>query len=120
MAHHNQLLLPFASLDFAGRDTVTLGEIARKLGGSLDHFANLVEDGTIVACDLTRHIGGRRMVRVPVEEYRRFVLSRMTTTRRTEFLGELPTATRREIAEECLARMPRHELAELLRRHTAA
>lgn len=115
-----RLLLPFASLDIPGRDVVTLGEIARKLGGSIDHYSNLVDDGTIVACDLARHIGGRRMLRVPIEEYRHFVLSRLTGKRRTEFVRELPLITRREIAAECIAHMPPEELAELLRRHSAA
>lgn len=116
----HQLLLPFASLDFSGREAVTLAEIAAKLGGTSEHYANLVEDGTLVAVDLTRHVGSRRMIRVPIEEYRRFVLSRLTGKRRAEFLDELPTATRRELANEFFASLPEAERAELFRRHSAA
>lgn len=116
----SQLLLPFASLDFSGRETVTLAEIAAKLGGSVDHYANLVEDGTLTALDLTRHMGSRRMIRIPIEEYRRFVLSRLTGKRRAEFLDELPNSTRSELADEFVSRMSEPERAALLRRLSAA
>lgn len=100
-----QLHLPFACLDFPGRSTVTLAEIAQKLGGTAQHYINLVEDGTITALDLTRHVGSRRMLRIPIEEYQRYVLSRLTRRDRQNFLAELPPETLRELAAEIAARL---------------
>lgn len=105
MAALQQLRLPFDCLDFPGRATVTLGEIAEKLGGSWQHYSNLVDDGTLVALDLKRHTGSRRVLRVPVDEYRRFVVARLTGPARTEFLAELPRETLREIAACIAARL---------------
>lgn len=100
-----QLLLPFACLDFSGRSTVTLGEIAQKLGGTVQHYANLVDDGTLVALDLKRHTGSRRMIRIPVDEYRRFVLAKLTSHERQAFIAELPPETLRELAAAIAARL---------------
>jgi hypothetical protein len=108
-----QMLLPFAALDFAGRSTVTLSEIALKLGGTAEHFAHLVDDGTLVAIDLSRHVGSRRMIRIPIEEYRRFVVQRLTGQRRAEFLAELTPATRLALAQEVLASLSPAERAAL-------
>lgn len=95
-----QLLLPFASLDFPGRNVVTVAEIAEKLGATIQHVLNLIEDGSLVACDLARHVGSRRMARVPVEEYRNFILKRLTGASRAEFLTQLPRATLSQIRDE--------------------
>lgn len=92
-----QLLLPFASLEFPGRGLVTIPEISEKLGCTVQHIINLVEDGTLVSCDLARHVGSRRMIRVPVEEYRSLLLNRLSGTRRKEHLTELPEEAAREI-----------------------
>lgn len=108
-----QLLLPFASLDFASRSTVTLSEIAAKLGGTAEHFGHLVDDGTLVAVELSRHVGSRRMIRIPIEEYRRFVLQRLTGQRRADFLAELPPVTRLALAREVLASLSPAERAAI-------
>jgi len=101
MAHVAQSLLPFASLDFTGRDTVTTPEIARKLGVSVDHLGNMILDGTIVALDLARHRGkSRACYRVAIEEYRKFVLSRLTGEKRHEFLKELPASVLAQLRTE--------------------
>jgi hypothetical protein len=100
-----QLQLPFACLDFPGRATVTLAEIAAKLGGTVQHYFHHIDDGSLVALDLRTHRGSRRMLRVPVDEYRRFVLAKLTSTKRPEFLAELPRETLREIAAEIAARL---------------
>lgn len=99
--HATQLQLPFDCLDFPGRATVTLAEIATKLGGSTQHYSNLIDDGTLTALDLTGHTGSRRMLRVPVDEYRRFVLACLTNReKRADFIGELPQRTLLEIRAE--------------------
>jgi hypothetical protein len=111
-----QLLLPFASLDFLGRHYVTLSEIAEKLGGTPEHFSNLVDDGTLVAFDLARHVGSRRMIRIPIEEYRRFVVSRLTGKKRAEFLAEVPPDSLSGILDDILAQLPREKLVDLAKR----
>lgn len=100
MPQPQQLLLPFASLDFPGRNVVTVAEIADKLGVTIQHVLNLIEDGSLIACDLARHVGSRRMVRVPVEEYRTFILKRLTGATRQEFIAGLPRTTLAQIREE--------------------
>lgn len=105
MSHEQQLLLPFACLDFSGRSTVTLQEIAQKLGVSCDTLERQIDDGTLVALDLARHQTSRRLLRVPVDEYRRYVLARLTGPARREFIAHLPTETLREIAREIAARL---------------
>lgn len=49
----------------------------------------------------------RRMLRVPVEEYRNFVVLRLTGPRRTEFIKQLPVSTRLELIEELKASLKR-------------
>jgi len=100
-----QLSLPFACLDFFGRGAVTAGEIADKLGCTPRHIIHLIEDGSIVGLDVTRHLGSKRMLRVPVDEYRRYVIGRLNGAGRSEFIAELPEATLREIAREIAARL---------------
>ena len=101
MAHVAQTLLPFLSLEFPGRDTVTTPEIARKLNISVDHLGNMILDGTIVALDLARHKGkSRACYRITIEEYRKFVLARLTSERRHEFLRELPEPVLRQLRAE--------------------
>jgi hypothetical protein len=101
MAYAAQSLLPFLSLDFPGRDTVTTPEIAKKLGISVDHLGNLILDGTITALDLARHKGkSRACYRIAIEEYRKFILSRLTGEKRHEFLRELPEPVLRQLRAE--------------------
>ena len=105
MALPVQLSLPFACLDFPGRSTVTAGEIALKLGVTTRHILHLIEDGTIHALDLPRHSGSRSLLRVPVDEYRAFVIAKLTSATRREFIAELPPETLREIAREIAERL---------------
>lgn len=105
MIHTAQIELPFACLDFSGRDTVRLDEIARKLGVSLDTLERLVDDGSLVAVNLARHTGSRRLLRVAVDEYRRFVLTRLTGPARAQFIDALPKETLRELRAEIDARL---------------
>lgn len=69
----------FPSLDFPGRATVTVGEIADKLGYSPKHICNLIEDGSLIDIDGRRKGRVKRSTRVPIESYHAFVLNRLST-----------------------------------------
>lgn len=99
-----QLSLPFACLDFPGRDTVAVWEIAAKLGVSRQHVWEHIDSGTLVAVD-TKLVSSRGNLRVPVDEYRRWVLARFTGPARRTFIAELPDATLRQIAAEIAERL---------------
>ncbi len=99
----------FHSLDFPGRTVLYLWEVAQKLGGTVQHYLNLIDSGELVAIDTGSRANGktRRMLRVPVEEYRNFVVLRLTGPRRTEFIKQLPVSTRLELIEELKASLKR-------------
>ena len=84
-------------------------EVAQKLGGTVQHYLNLIDSGELVAIDTGSRANGkpRRMLRVPVEEYRNFVVLRLTGPRRTEFIKQLPVSTRLELIEELKASLKR-------------
>ena len=71
---------PFPGLDFPGRATVAVWEIAKKLSVTPTHILDHIRAGSLRALD-TKCMGERSNMRVTVEEYRRFVLSRLTNTR---------------------------------------
>ena len=102
-----QLQLPFACLDFPGRETVAVWEIAAKLGVSRKHILDHIDAGTIVAVD-TKIVSTRSNMRVPVDEYRRWVLVRLTGPARRTFLAELPESVLLEIARESCALLGLH------------
>lgn len=95
-----QLVFPFTSLDFPGRVTLMVDEIAERLGVTAQHILDLVEEGELVAVDLAGKGASRRTVRIPVESYRTFIVQRMTGLIRREFLRTLPKATLRELRRE--------------------
>ncbi len=95
-----QLVFPFASLDFPGRAVLTVDEISERLGVTSQHVLDLVEENELPALDLAGKNATRRTVRVPAESYREFVLSRMTGPMRSEFMRQLPKATLRELRRE--------------------
>jgi hypothetical protein len=106
-----QIMLPFASLDFpADRTSIALWEMAAKLGCSTDHLLNEAEAGAIAGVDLRGANASRRNIRVPIEAYRAYVIERMTGPFRREFLRELPRAVLRQL----LLDVDRTTLAELL------
>lgn len=92
----------FASLDFPGRTTVLLWEIAERLGCSVNHLLELVDQGELAGVDVSSRKVSRRAMRVPVECYRDFVLQRLTgpVDFRMRFLRDLPAATRRQLIRE--------------------
>jgi len=109
-----QLTLPFACLDFPGRTTVSLGEIAGRLGCSVDHLLNEVEHGALVGVNLKGEKATRRNVRVPVEAYRVYVMARITGPFRAEFIRELPAPLKRELRRQMIAASDKAELREMI------
>lgn len=95
-----QLQFPFPSLDFPGRTSVSIPEIARKLGVSDQHLLNEIDEGSLVGLDLKGKRATKRCVRVPLEIYHSFVLSRLTGPLRGQFLRDLPLATRKQLLRE--------------------
>jgi excisionase family DNA binding protein len=102
---HEQLSF-LASLDFPGRTTLTVAEIAEKLGYTAKHIARLIESGELPALDGRGRGVGRAAMRVPVESYRTFVTARMTGPLRAELLHALPEATRLALILELFAGLP--------------
>lgn len=102
IAAAQQLALPFACLDFPDRTSVSVQEIAAKLGVTAQHVLDHIDAGKLVALD-TAISGTRRNPRVAVDEYRRWVLSLLTAPARRTFLAELPHATLRELQQEIAA-----------------
>lgn len=106
MAQPHQLSLSFACLDFpANRGAVAAWEIAEKLGCSVQHILNQIDEGELQALDLASPHVSRRMTRVPVEEYRAYIMRRLAGVKRREFLGELPRETLLQIHAEITARL---------------
>lgn len=109
MPEDPQQLSFFHSLDFPGRTVLYLWEVAQKLGGTVQHYLNLVDSGELVAIDTGSRANGRtrRMLRIPLEEYRNFVILRLTGPRRAEFIRQLPVSSRLELIEELKASLKR-------------
>ena len=97
-----QLAFPFASLDFEGFTTLTVDQIAAKLRFTTQHILNLVEQGELVAVDGKGRDVSRRSCRVPLENYRAFILARLTgpAPQTREFIHQLPRAVRLELLRE--------------------
>ena len=100
----------FASLDFPGRTTLGLPEIADKLGCSVRHLLNEADAGSLVGLDISASRSARRAMRIPVECYRDYVLRKITgpTDMRMRFLRELPAAIRRDLIEQLSASLTTH------------
>jgi hypothetical protein len=92
----------FASLDFPGRTTLMLWEIADRLGCSVAHLLNEIDGGALVGVDISGANVSRRSIRVPMECYRNYILKRLTgpTDFKMQFLRELPATVRRQLLDE--------------------
>lgn len=99
MSAAHQLSLPFACIDFPDRVTVSVAEIATKIGKTERHILDHIEAGRLVALN-SALVDSRSSLRVPVDEYRRWVLSLLTAPARRTFLQELPPTTLRELRGE--------------------
>ncbi|MDP2226801.1 MAG: hypothetical protein Q8J78_04935 [Moraxellaceae bacterium] len=114
MSTAEQLAFPFASLDFPGRTTLGLGEIAKRIGCSVDHLLNEVEHGALCGIDLKGAKATLRFIRVPVEAYRAYVLQRMTGEFRRNFIRDLPAHVKRELRREMIGASDKAELREMI------
>jgi hypothetical protein len=96
-----QLQFAFASLDFPGRVSLRVEEIADKLSITPQHVLDLIVEGKLQAVDVRGEGSTRACYRVPVESYRDFVVRALTTpAERMRLLRELPKATLRELRRE--------------------
>ena len=111
----------FASLDFPGRTTLGLLEIAEKIGCSVQHLLNEIERGAFSGLNIAAAGAKRREMRMPVECYRTWVLSKLTgpVDVRMQFLADLPVAARREVAQAIFATLSPAERKSLLASLTA-
>lgn len=92
----------FPSLDFPGRTTVLVREIAARLGVSEKHLFNEIDSGSLVVLDMKATGSSRRCARVPIECYRAYIEKHLTApvTQRSEFIRHLPVAVRRALIRE--------------------
>ncbi len=97
-----------------------LGEIALKLGCSVDHLLNECDHGALCGVDIKGAAASRRSIRVPVEAYRRYVLLRLTGEFRRDFIRDLPPHVKRDLRREMIASSERAELMELMSEIKAA
>jgi len=106
MAEQLQFL---ASLDFPGRSTLLLREIAERLGCSIKHLCNQIDEGKLVVLDIASSDSDRLAARVPIEFYRDYILKCATDKNvdlRMRFLRDLPEATRRQLLLELWRSFP--------------
>lgn len=91
-----------ASLDFPGRTTLYLREIAERLGCTVAHLLNEIDACEFVGIDISATRSLRRAMRIPIESYRNYILKRLTGPAdfKMQFLRDLPAATRRQLIEE--------------------
>ena len=91
--HESDQLTFFHSIDFPGRSVLYVNEISQKLGISRQQVVNLMDCGELgyinVATDPTTR---------PCR--RDFIVRRLDSEERLQFLRELPVATRLELIEE--------------------
>jgi len=95
-----QLEFQLSSLDFPGRRVLYPLEVSQRLGVTVDHIYDLIDEGLLVGIDLAGKGASRRLIRIPIESYRNFVVQRVTGPARRDFLRALPPATLRELHAE--------------------
>ncbi len=105
----------FASLDFPGRTVVLVREMAERLGVSVRHLLNEIDDGSLGVLDLKSAGSSRRAARIPIECYRAYVAKRLSGTDQTvaAFILSLPRAVRRSLILELPAEERRALCLEL-------
>jgi len=104
---------PFPSLDFPGRASLMLSEMAAKLGVSVRHLQNEVEQGALTVLDMKGKKATRSCWRVPVESYLDYVIARMTGPRQIGLLRTLPEATLRLLVRELQNYLPKASEAKI-------
>jgi len=98
---------PFPSLDFPGRTSLRLSEMAAKLGVSVRQLQKEVEQGVLTVLDVKGKQATQSCWRVPDESYRDFVIARMTGPGQAGLLRSLPEATLRLLARELQDYLPK-------------
>ena len=102
-----QIEFPYVSLDFPGVSTVRVLDIAARTGFSHDHIFRQIEQGLLTAIDARNRSTSRKCVRVPIEEYRAWVMRNLTgpSTLRSEFLDSLPKPVLRALHDDISRRL---------------
>ncbi len=97
---------PFASLDFPGRATLTVAEVALRTGFCSRHIEGLIDVGALVALNGANPKATKRSLRIVIESYRDWVVRGLTGPAeiRTYFIARLPLETKRDLYNE-LARL---------------
>ena len=90
----------FHSIDFPGRSVLYVNEISQKLGISRQQVVNLMDCGELGYINVATDPTTRPCRRVPVKSYRNFIVRRLDSEERLQFLCELPVATRLELIDE--------------------
>lgn len=116
MASGTQFEFPFASLDFPGRTTIKVVEMAARLGVSWQHVVNGIDSGEIAALDVSAKSTrtGKAYYRIPAESYRAYVIRNVTGPVRDQFISKLPESTRRDLFLEIGRTLPKALLRELI------
>lgn len=72
--------LEFPSLDFPGRTVLYPHECAEKLGCTVQHVLDLIEEGRLPAINIAggNNLTGRRCLRIPIEAWSGFVRAAKT------------------------------------------
>lgn len=96
----NTQLTFFHSLDFPGRTVLFVNEISQKLGISRQQVVNLMDCGELGYINVATDPTTRPCRRIPVESYRNFIVRRLDSEERLQFLRELPVMTRLELIVE--------------------
>lgn len=107
----------FASLDFPGRTTLYLWEIAERLGCTVKHLLEQVDSGKLIGLDLKSKGVSRRAMRIPVECYRQYILSQCTgpSESRAQFFHSLPAGVRSDVIRSLWSSLSAHERRDLIR-----
>ena len=96
-----QLQFAFASLDFPGRVSLRVDEVAQKLGITGQHVIDLILEGKLLAIDVRGAGASRACYRIPIEAYRDYVTRCVTSpVDRIQLLRDLPRATLLELQRE--------------------
>jgi hypothetical protein len=100
----------FASLDFPGRTTLGLDEIAERVGCTRQHLLNQIDEGKFTGLNIASQTTARRAMRVPIECYRSWVLACLTgpVDFKMRFLRDLPAAARRQLIQELNTSLTTH------------
>ncbi len=95
-----QQLTFFHSLDFPGRTVLYVNEIGNKLGISRQQVVNLMDCGELGYINVATDPTTRPCRRIPIESYRNFIVRRLDSDERLQFLRDLPVSTRLELISE--------------------